>query len=144
MPIPTGDGATLYVHDGGVVFLEASSTLAANAVGQVYATREDALTRIDPLPVFDLNGSPLPSLKASPLGALAPYMTTVVRGFTSFGSVIEPVYSLEGLFALYDLMAARLAVVEASGGGGSGGGEDPGTGTPSAGDRYPADDRYPS
>lgn len=72
------------------VLVESTGAFAIGATGVLRATEGG-----DPVPIFDLNGSPLTSIQVGPKGAHQGFTADIPNGVLDFGSVLLPSISLE-------------------------------------------------
>jgi hypothetical protein len=101
-----------YTYAPAPVLVESTGEFAINATGVLRATDGG-----DPVQVFDLNGSPLPSVLVGPKGAHQAFTAELSDGVLDFGSVLLPAISLEtqraALLALERANAALTTAGEA-------------------------------
>lgn len=79
-----------YTYPPAPVFVETTGELAIGATGVLRT-----VDGVDPIPVYDLNDSPLPSILVGPKGAHQAFKADIAEGVLDFGSVLLPTISLE-------------------------------------------------
>lgn len=90
-----------YRYSPDTVMVETTGELAIGATGVLRATEGG-----DPVNLYDLNGSAIPSVLVGPKGAHQAFKADIPNGVLDFGSVILPKLSDQAQVAAIDAMAA--------------------------------------
>lgn len=89
-----------YTFSEGVVLIEATGQLAIGATGVFRAA-----TGGDPVTIYDLNDSVIPSVAVGPLGVRQAFKADIPRGLLDFGSVVIVARSDELMDAAFEAQA---------------------------------------
>ena len=98
-----------WTYDPGIVFDDATLEPAPNATGQLLNVAGGTAQQ-----VYNLQGSPLPNLTTNQYGYLARFKAGVPFGVISFGSVLQPVVSVEALNSGPQAAAAATSAAQAA------------------------------
>lgn len=98
-----------YTFPSAVVLVEGTGQLAVGATGLLRTNAGSASVQM-----YDLNGSPLPSVVVSSQGVHQPFTADIGHGVLDFGSVILPAISLEAMTAALEVLQSSEAAAAAA------------------------------
>ena len=98
-----------YTFDVGIVFDDATLQPAQNASGQLLNVAGGTAQQ-----VYNLQGSPIPNLTSNQYGYITRFKAGVPFGVVTFGSVVQPVVSIEALESGPAAAAAATSAAQAA------------------------------